>query len=94
MREKYGDREVIKLLEVRDNDISFKQWKAKGFLTICGHTPKIGEIEVDENLGMLRIDAGCSMNGKLALYCIEDKKLELLDQVEKEEMPKKEGKSL
>ena len=54
-----------------------------GFITICGHTPRCGEIINSKENGFVRIDAGCGhkkKSSKLALYCIEDDKVEYIDE--------------
>lgn len=53
-----------------------------GFTTICGHTPRYGEITNSKENGFVRIDAGCGHKkkaSKLALYCIEDDKVEYIE---------------
>lgn len=53
-----------------------------GFTTICGHTPSYGTIINDKEKGFARIDAGCGHKketSKLALYCIEDDRVEYVD---------------
>ena len=72
------------MLEERDNS-TYEQAKAYGFTTICGHTPEFGEILIDDNKGFVRIDAGCGhkqRKSKLALYCIDDGKVEYFDEKE------------
>lgn len=72
------------MLEERDKS-TYEQAKAHGFTTICGHTPNYGEIIIDDNRGFIRIDAGCGhkqKNSKLALYCIDDGKVEYFDEKE------------
>lgn len=69
------------MLEERDES-TYEQAKAHGFTTICGHTPNYGEIVIDDKKGFIRIDAGCghkTKESKLALYCIEDGKVEYFD---------------
>ena len=80
--------EMKYMLEKRDDD-AYWQSKNAGFLTICGHTPEIGKIESNKEKGYLRIDAGCGHGKgvnkgktKLALYCIEDDKVEYIDEKE------------
>ena len=54
-----------------------------GFITICGHTPRYGEIINSKENGFVRIDAGCGHKketSKLALYCIEDDRVEYIDE--------------
>ena len=66
---------------------SYKLAQDVGFTTICGHTPRYGEIENNKENGFVRIDAGCGHRketSKLALYCIDDDKVEYID--EKREM--------
>lgn len=42
-----------------------------------------GEIEDEsKSKGYIRIDAGCSMGGELALYCVEDEKTKFLPAIE------------
>ena len=70
------------MLEERDKS-TYEQAKAHGFTTICGHTPEYGEIIIDDNRGFIRIDAGCGhkqKKSKLALYCIDDGKVEYFDE--------------
>lgn len=72
------------MLEEREHK-TYKQAKAYGFTTICGHTPELGNIIVDEEEGFVRIDAGCGhkkSTSKLALYCIDDKSVEFFDEKE------------
>lgn len=72
------------MLEERDKS-TYEQAKAHGFTTICGHTPEYGEIIIDDNRGFIRIDAGCGhkqKKSKLALYCIDDGKVEYFDEKE------------
>ena len=72
------------MLDERDNS-TYEQAKAYGFTTICGHTPEFGEILIDDNKGFVRIDAGCGhkqRKSKLALYCIDDGKVEYFDEKE------------
>ncbi len=78
-REQYGF-----MLEER-NRSTYEQAKAYGFTTICGHTPELGKIIIDDNKGFVRIDAGCGhkrKNSKLVLYCIDDGKVEYFDEKE------------
>lgn len=59
--------------------------RKKGFITICGHTPKAGEIVKDEKNGLIRLDAGCghkSKKSKLALFCVEDDEVQYIDEKE------------
>lgn len=72
------------MLEERDKS-TYEQAKAHGFTTICGHTPEYGEIIIDDNREFIRIDAGCGhkqKKSKLALYCIDDGKVEYFDEKE------------
>ena len=72
------------MLEERDNS-TYEQAKAYGFTTICGHTPEFGKILIDDNKRFVRIDAGCGhkqKNSKLALYCVDDGKVEYFDEKE------------
>lgn len=72
------------MLQERDKS-TYERAKAHGFITICGHTPEFGEIIIDNNKGFVRIDAGCGhkqKKSKLALYCIEDRKVEYFDEKE------------
>lgn len=72
-REQYGF-----MLQERDNS-TYEQAKKLGFITICGHTPEFGTILVDDNKGVIRIDAGCGHKqnkSKLALYCVDDGSVE------------------
>ena len=62
---------------------TYEQAKEVGFVTICGHTPTNGTIVNDKEQGFIRIDAGCGHKketSKLALYCIEDDKVEYIDE--------------
>lgn len=56
----------------------WKQWHAKGYTTICGHTPERHQTQYDSNLGRLIIDTGCSQNGDMALICIDDGTLQMI----------------
>lgn len=72
------------MLEERDNK-TYEQAKKMGFITICGHTPEYGTILKDENKGFIRIDAGCGhkqKESKLALYCVDDGRIEYYDEKE------------
>lgn len=72
------------MLEERDKSM-YEQAKAYGFTTVCGHTPEFGEILIDDNKGFVRIDAGCGhkqKKSKLALYCVDDGKVEYFDEKE------------
>ena len=71
------------MLAQRTDRNYYQQAKEVGFTTICGHTPSIGTITNMKNEGYVRIDAGCGQrkeNSKLALYCIEDNKVEFIDE--------------
>ena len=64
---------------------TYEKAKSYGFTTICGHTPEYGEILRDDNRGYIRIDAGCGhkqRKSKLAVYCVEDDKVEYFDEKE------------
>lgn len=77
------------MLEERDKR-TYEQAKAQGFTTICGHTPEFGEILKDGDKGFIRIDAGCGhkqKKSKLALYCIEDDRVEFFDEKETTQEP-------
>jgi len=79
MREKCQESTLLSFLQNRGEDEKYQQWKDAGYLTICGHTPLQSEIEdKSKTKGYIRIDTGCSMGGKLALYCIEDEKTKFL----------------
>lgn len=72
------------MLEERDNS-TYENAKKYGFTTICGHTPELGRFIIDNNKGFVRIDAGCGhkqKDSKLALYCIDDGKVEYFDEKE------------
>ena len=72
-------------LQERDCEDAFKIWKDSGYLTIYGHTPNDGKIKKDEENGCICIDCGCghkNESSKLALYCIEDETVQLLDEKE------------
>lgn len=76
--------QYVFMVETRD-DSTYEQAKAYGFTTICGHSPEFGEIVKDDNKGFVRIDAGCGHNqreSKLALYCIDDGKVEYVEEQE------------
>ena len=65
---------------------TYKQAQKAGFITICGHTPTNGKIVNNKEQGFVRIDAGCGHKketSKLALYCIEDDKVEYIDEKRK-----------
>lgn len=69
---------------------SYQQSKENGFLTICGHSPtKQNNYDIlrNDSEGFIRIDSGCGKNGehtKLALYCIDDDRVEYIDEKESE----------
>lgn len=70
------------MLTERDKE-TYKLAQQVGFTTICGHTPRYGEITNSKENGFVRIDAGCGhkkKTSKLALYCIEDDKVEYIDE--------------
>lgn len=76
------------MVEERDNE-AYKESRNQGFITMCGHTPELGNIQSHKDKGYIRIDAGCGHgrglnNGraKLALYCIEDDRVEYIDEKE------------
>ena len=68
--------------ETRDCDDGFLFWKKYGYMTIYGHTPQMGQITLNKNANSICIDTACSMNGKLALYCIEDDEVEYIEPIE------------
>ncbi len=86
MRKKYGFEQTRRFLEDRKGTAKnkFKDWKKFGFITVCGHEPKAGEIVEDANNGFICIDAGCGSNHKLALYCLEDRKTEMIEAKEED----------
>ena len=60
-----------------------------GFTTICGHTPKCGQIINSKENSFVRIDAGCGhkkKTSKLALYCIDDDKVEYIDEIKENDL--------
>lgn len=62
---------------------TYKQAQEAGFITICGHTPTNGVIVNEKEQRFVRIDAGCGHKkekSKLALYCIEDDKVQYIDE--------------
>ena len=70
------------ILTERDKE-TYRLAQQVGFTTICGHTPRYGEITNSKENGFVRIDAGCGhkkKTSKLALYCIEDDKVEYIDE--------------
>lgn len=73
------------MLETRDADENYKLAKEQNFITICGHDPSLGCIVKNDTYNYIRIDAGCghgNKNGaKLALYCIEDNKVNYIDEM-------------
>lgn len=72
-------------LQERKRKDAFKIWKDEGYLTIYGHTPKSGQVRRDEENGCICIDAGCGQkneSSKLALYCIEDETVKLIEEKE------------
>lgn len=74
------------ILQKREKDgDTYELSKQCGFITICGHASKDGEIVKNEEKAYVRIDAGCGYNkpkSKLALYCIEDDSVEYIDEKE------------
>ena len=82
-------KQYLFMLEERDKS-TYEQAKACGFTTICGHTPELGKITIDDNKGFVRIDAGCGhkqKKSKLALYCIDDGQVEYFDEKETTQEP-------
>ena len=78
-------REQYKFMLQERDQSTYEQAKAYGFTTVCGHTPEFGEIIKDDDKGFIRIDAGCGHQqnkSKLALYCIDDGKVEYIDERE------------
>ena len=72
------------VLQSRDRK-TFRDAKREGFITICGHEPEIGSIVKDKDDGFIRVDAGCgsrNYNSKLALYCIDDGKVQYIEERE------------
>lgn len=72
---------------------AYEMAKRAGFTTICGHSPKAGEITEKPEEGFIRIDAACGHGDgkgrdssliKLALYCVDDGSVEYLNESEKE----------
>lgn len=76
-------KEYSFMLAKRTDKNYYQQAKEFGFTTICGHTPSVGTITNMKSEGYIRIDAGCGQRkekSKLALYCIEDNKVEFIDE--------------
>lgn len=70
------------MLTERENE-TYKQAHNMGFITICGHTPSPGTIINRKDKGFVRVDAGCGQGkttSKLALYCIEDERVEYINE--------------
>ena len=72
------------LFMLQERTIStYNNAKNVGFVTVCGHTPSIGNITRNDKEGYIRIDAGCgkgSSKSKLALYCIDDDTVVYIDE--------------
>lgn len=73
------------MLETRDADENYILAKEQNFITICGHEPSLGCIVNNDTYNYIRIDAGCGhgskKGAKLALYCIEDNKVNYIDEM-------------
>lgn len=82
-------RDFVFMLETReDEDSTYENAKRYGFTTICGHDAELGNIVKDKKKGYIRIDTGCGhkqRRSKLALYCIEDDKVQYIDEREENE---------
>lgn len=78
--------ECMFMLETREYEQStYENSKAYGFTTICGHDAELGNIVKNKKKEYIRIDAGCGhkqRRSKLALYCIEDDKVQYIDERE------------
>ena len=74
------DRGLWKYISARDKeaDAEWMKWKENGFFTICGHTPQSKKTQYSKDLGRLIIDTGIYQNGDMALVCIDDGKLEMV----------------
>ena len=55
-------------------------WGKAGYKVIYGHTPQQGEIYRDKTGYGVNIDAGCGHGRKLALYCLDDERVQYFDQ--------------
>lgn len=64
----------------------FELWASKGYITIYGHTPqKSHRIYRDKDKSRICIDTACSMNGNLAMFCLNDGKVKYIEPKEKVE---------
>lgn len=71
---------IQEILEKRDNRAAVEMWGKAGYKVIYGHTPQKGEIYRDETGYGVNIDAGCGHGRKLALYCLDDERVQYFDQ--------------
>ena len=72
------------MLEERHSN-SYKLAKRAGFTTICGHTPNLGSVVIDNDNGFIRIDAGCGhrqRDSRLALFCFDNGNVEMINEKE------------
>lgn len=82
LNEKY----IEYMLEERRDVKGFELWASKGYVTIYGHTPqKNAMIYRDGDKHRICIDAACSMNGNLAMFCLNDGKVKYIEPKEKAE---------
>ena len=68
------------ILEKRENGAAVEMWGKAGYKVIYGHTPQQGEIYRDKTGYGVNIDAGCGHGRKLALYCLDDERVQYFDQ--------------
>lgn len=71
---------IYDLLEKRDNGAAVELWGKAGYRVIYGHTPQQGTITKDSTGYGVNIDAGCGHGRKLALFCLDDEKVQYFDQ--------------
>ncbi|MBP3707452.1 MAG: metallophosphoesterase [Clostridia bacterium] len=81
-----GENCIEYMVEERDDVKGFELWASKGYITIYGHTPqKSARVYRDEEKHRICIDAACSMNGNLAMLCLNDGKAKYITPKEKAE---------
>lgn len=81
------DESYIEYMTEERRDVKgFELWKSKGYITIYGHTSqKNARIYYDGEKCRICIDTACSMNGNLAMFCLNDGKAKYIDSKEKVE---------
>lgn len=74
------DEGLWKYISARDKEANaeWMKWKENGFFTICGHTPQSHKTQYSRDLGRLIIDTGIYQNGDMALICIDDGEMQMV----------------